>query len=152
MTAIAFIVSHFLIGILLAASLLVYRYKTIGKFKPDDENWFEFSILIFGLLTGGYAALVGLIIVSCIFLIWSFIVFTWHALLQAFDNLKSFREKLIIWTVGFVIFFAIFTECTAPREGANCRDGTYSYATGRGACSWHGGVSSWDKDYWWEDD
>lgn len=27
--------------------------------------------------------------------------------------------------------------------GAICRDGSYSYATGRGACSWHGGVAQW---------
>lgn len=29
------------------------------------------------------------------------------------------------------------------RVGARCRDGTFSQATGRGACSWHGGVSEW---------
>ena len=29
------------------------------------------------------------------------------------------------------------------RVGAICRDGTRSYATGRGACSHHGGVSQW---------
>lgn len=29
------------------------------------------------------------------------------------------------------------------RVGAICGDGTRSYATGRGACSWHGGVSRW---------
>jgi len=29
------------------------------------------------------------------------------------------------------------------RTGAICRDGTRSYATGSGACSWHGGVSYW---------
>lgn len=36
---------------------------------------------------------------------------------------------------------------TAPsysyRTGAVCSDGTPSSATGRGACSWHGGVSYW---------
>jgi hypothetical protein len=26
---------------------------------------------------------------------------------------------------------------------ALCRDGTYSYSSGRGTCSWHGGVSQW---------
>lgn len=26
---------------------------------------------------------------------------------------------------------------------ALCRDGTYSYSTGRGTCSWHGGVAQW---------
>lgn len=29
------------------------------------------------------------------------------------------------------------------RVGVICRDGTRSYATGRGACSWHGGVKCW---------
>lgn len=29
------------------------------------------------------------------------------------------------------------------RIGAICKDGTRSYATGRGACSWHGGVAYW---------
>ena len=31
----------------------------------------------------------------------------------------------------------------SERTGAICRDGAYSYATGRGACSWHGGVAQW---------
>jgi len=29
------------------------------------------------------------------------------------------------------------------RIGAECWDGTFSSATGRGACSWHGGVKRW---------
>lgn len=29
------------------------------------------------------------------------------------------------------------------RSGAICRDGTRSYSTGRGTCSWHGGVDYW---------
>ncbi len=29
------------------------------------------------------------------------------------------------------------------RVGAKCSDGSYSSATGRGACSWHGGVAEW---------
>ena len=29
------------------------------------------------------------------------------------------------------------------RVGAVCNDGTVSEATGRGACSWHGGVDYW---------
>lgn len=32
------------------------------------------------------------------------------------------------------------------RTGAMCKDGTRSSATGRGACSHHGGVSYWLKD------
>lgn len=35
-----------------------------------------------------------------------------------------------------------------PRYGAICSDGWRSSATGRGACSWHGGVSRWlTRDY-----
>jgi hypothetical protein len=33
------------------------------------------------------------------------------------------------------------------RVGATCCDGTSSNATGRGACSWHGGVCTWLYDY-----
>jgi hypothetical protein len=32
---------------------------------------------------------------------------------------------------------------TGKRIGCICRDGTRSYATGRGACSHHGGVDHW---------
>ena len=32
------------------------------------------------------------------------------------------------------------------RVGALCGDGSYSYATGSGACSWHGGVEEWDRE------
>lgn len=35
---------------------------------------------------------------------------------------------------------------TGARIGAICCDGTRSYATGRGACSWHGGVCEWLYD------
>ncbi len=35
---------------------------------------------------------------------------------------------------------------TGARTGAECNDGTYSSATGRGACSHHGGVAVWLYD------
>jgi hypothetical protein len=35
------------------------------------------------------------------------------------------------------------TPTYSYRVGAICADGSYSSATGRGACSWHGGVSEW---------
>ena len=35
---------------------------------------------------------------------------------------------------------------TGGRTGAICRDGTRSSATGRGACSHHGGVAQWTYD------
>lgn len=34
----------------------------------------------------------------------------------------------------------------SERIGAICEDGTRSYATGSGACSWHGGVGEWLYD------
>lgn len=36
-----------------------------------------------------------------------------------------------------------YTYTPKYHVGAICSDGTRSYATGRGACSWHGGVSRW---------
>src|SRR6266567_2995818 len=38
---------------------------------------------------------------------------------------------------------AIRSAYTGPRIGAICRDGWHSNATGRGACSHHGGVDHW---------
>ncbi len=35
------------------------------------------------------------------------------------------------------------TKGTPERVGATCKDGSSSSATGRGACSWHGGVREW---------
>jgi len=45
------------------------------------------------------------------------------------------------------------THGTSVRVGATCRDGSSSYATGRGACSWHGGVAHWEYEQpsWVED-
>jgi hypothetical protein len=42
------------------------------------------------------------------------------------------------------------THGTPVRVGATCKDGSSSDATGRGACSWHGGVREWiyDQPYW----
>jgi hypothetical protein len=36
-----------------------------------------------------------------------------------------------------------YTYEPGGRLGALCRDGSQSKATGRGACSWHGGVREW---------
>lgn len=36
-----------------------------------------------------------------------------------------------------------YAEDNYTRSGAICNDGSYSSATGRGACSWHGGVAQW---------
>lgn len=49
---------------------------------------------------------------------------------------------------GTTLHWSYYTNQQAPkssgtRYGAICRDGTRSNATGRGACSHHGGVSMW---------
>ncbi len=56
--------------------------------------------------------------------------------------------------LSFILFVGITscTECVSPhrcgdnetdRVGCECRDGTFSDATGSGACSGHGGVKYW---------
>lgn len=57
-------------------------------------------------------------------------------------------SKFNCWYDEYPGTYVHWTEYTAPnnsgyRSGAICRDGTRSYATGRGACSHHGGVSVW---------
>lgn len=54
----------------------------------------------------------------------------------------------------FVLAVLSLTSCTKTstdcstnaslRKGAYCNDGTYTTATGSGACSGHGGVKNWD--------
>ena len=75
--------------------------------------------------------------------------------LKKYDNVKSIGEIENGWIKisyknfeGFV--FAKYLKVGkasisyySVRTGAKCRDGTTSSATGRGACSHHGGVSYW---------
>jgi hypothetical protein len=48
-------------------------------------------------------------------------------------------RKLILALILFTLLFA----CRGKRTGAICEDGWKSSATGRGACSHHGGVDYW---------
>jgi hypothetical protein len=59
-------------------------------------------------------------------------------------------SKFMVFLVGAIIAFVLFTFESRERVGAKCWDGTNSYATGRGACSHHGGVKYWKYDYWWD--
>ncbi len=63
---------------------------------------------------------------------------------------NSFKDKFAVLIFFLTLFTGCFTCATRKRDGCNCRDGTVSSATGSGACSWHGGVSSWTHEYWWE--
>jgi hypothetical protein len=51
--------------------------------------------------------------------------------------------------IVIVILFILFTCVSRHRDGCHCWDGTESFATGRGACSHHGGVMYWTYEYWW---
>lgn len=50
---------------------------------------------------------------------------------EGFVRAKSVKRGKAVW------------ESSRYRVGAVCKDGSRSSATGRGACSWHGGVSRW---------
>ena len=45
--------------------------------------------------------------------------------------------------VTVLVAFSLTPSGYHQRTGAICEDGTYSSATGSGACSWHGGVKEW---------
>ena len=63
------------------------------------------------------------------------------------NNIKSkFFSFLIIGLIALILF----TCASHHRVGCRCIDGTNSSATGRGACSHHGGVMYWQHDYWWD--
>lgn len=46
--------------------------------------------------------------------------------------------------VVLVTLLLTTTSACSDRVGAVCRNGSQSYATGSGACSWNGGVKSWE--------
>jgi hypothetical protein len=52
------------------------------------------------------------------------------------------KNRLIILTLVSAV--TLLLACSkGKRIGARCNDGTRSSATGRGACSHHGGVDYW---------
>jgi hypothetical protein len=55
------------------------------------------------------------------------------------------RTRVASWALGVVVLVAFSATPSGyyQRTGAICEDGTYSAATGSGACSWHGGVQEW---------
>lgn len=146
----AFLISHFVIGAVLLTGFYVYRYKTNKKLKLADESWPQFLLISAGLGLGGYAALAGIVVSAVLALIFGVILLSWHLLIALLQYLVVIRFKILKWSIYFLLLLGVFTQFTSKRVGAFCGDGTYSYATGRGACSWHDGVSSWDREYWWD--
>lgn len=148
--SVIFLVSHFAIGVTLLVGFYFYRHKTYRALKLSDESWPQFLLISVGLGLGGYVSLASIILGVVLTLVFGALYLTWHLLLLLFQCLISIRFKILEWSMYFLLLLGVFTQCTSKRVGAFCGDGTYSYATGRGACSWHDGVSSWDREYWWD--
>ena len=53
-------------------------------------------------------------------------------------NLKSFARNVSIGITAFAILLTGLA--TTASAGTFCADGTYSSSTGKGTCSWHGGI------------
>lgn len=49
------------------------------------------------------------------------------------------KLKRSFYYLIYIFFLFLITACKKG-EGAICNDGSRSYSTGRGTCSWHGGV------------
>jgi hypothetical protein len=58
---------------------------------------------------------------------------------------QAARKVLFTVALASTMMFGVASRAEAPRHrvGALCNDKTNSSATGRGACSHHGGVSCW---------
>ncbi len=57
--------------------------------------------------------------------------------------------RVVSWAlaVAVLVAFSLTPSGYYQRTGAICEDGTYSSATGSGACSWHGGVQEWLQQF-----
>ena len=119
----------------IGATILLLLPISLLEVKSGWEGWKERLGIFMVLVIGGFLTLIAAL----------------YALQAHVALLSSYGGKCITYTYLILFLAAILTQCNAPREGAHCNDGTYSYATGQGACSWHGGVDSWDHDYWWEE-
>lgn len=63
--------------------------------------------------------------------------------------------KLLILRLSFFIVVVSiivtgYTNISKKRAGATCKDGWYSYSSGPGTCSSHGGVETWKFEYWFD--
>jgi hypothetical protein len=55
----------------------------------------------------------------------------------------AWRMLFTVVLASVMVFGGSAAQTTRHRIGATCNDGSTSKATGRGACSHHGGVSCW---------
>lgn len=52
-------------------------------------------------------------------------------------------NRSVVITIAATICGGLMTFAASPASAAWCANGKWSNATGRGACSWNGGVSDW---------
>jgi len=71
-------------------------------------------------------------------------------LLASISEAPPLLQRIALYAFVALLLTACATELTKTRVGCRCEDGTFSAATGAGACSWHGGVDEWEYVYWWE--
>lgn len=69
-------------------------------------------------------------------------------IIQAITSARTLRLFLVAACALAIISGVLFLSARGPRIGAVARDGWVSSATGRGACSWHGGVAHWIYGPW----
>jgi hypothetical protein len=55
------------------------------------------------------------------------------------SNLKKNKNFKVVFIFSLIFFSLVISSCNKS-SGAICNDGHRSYSTGRGTCSWHGGV------------
>ncbi len=60
----------------------------------------------------------------------------------------ALRLSMIALLISIVL--CAFTNATKEKIGATCEDGWESESIGSGTCSHHGGVESWEYEYWFE--
>lgn len=70
---------------------------------------------------------------------------------ECWERIKQeYEDDMATWSPSAVPSPTVYTPPTlklpppppgAPAAGSMCRDGSLSHSTGRGTCSWHGGVA-----------
>lgn len=133
------------------AKLPDQKYSSDWIFEPDRERVRRFlsafvALLFFAICkifgySAGWGEIVWFTIAFAVPTYFSVAAYFWFLGPKAFFT--SFITSLILF-IAFIYAFSTTIESTYHvRVGAICLDGTISGATGRGACSHHGGVLKW---------
>ncbi|RYC69622.1 hypothetical protein [Spirosoma sordidisoli] len=117
----------FLFGILSFSVATAYLWQE-GEFKK--MNLFDFFDYSFPAIMYGPIGFIYLL----------------YQMPTPYNKYKKYGAMLVI--VSFL--FISVTEGTKEFIGCVCKDGWRSPSTGRGTCSWHGGIDYYDYKYWWD--